>query len=40
MKRLGTAGLAERTGKRTYVVAAPKRAVKRARRFKAARVKL
>jgi hypothetical protein len=31
-KRLASAGLAERTGKRTYVVDAPKRAVKAARR--------
>jgi hypothetical protein len=40
MKRLSAAGLAERTGRRTYVVDAPKKAVKRARRFKAARAKL
>ena len=38
-RRLAAAGLAERTGRRTYVIDAPKRAVKRARRFKAARVK-
>jgi hypothetical protein len=31
-KRLAAAGYAERTGKRTYVVDAPKRAVKAARR--------
>ena len=31
-KRLAAAGYAERTGKRTYVVAAPKKVVKRARR--------
>jgi hypothetical protein len=31
-KRLLSAGLAERTGKRTYVVDAPKKAVKAARR--------
>jgi hypothetical protein len=40
MKRLAAVGLAERTGKRTYVVEAPKKAVKRARRFAAARIKL
>jgi hypothetical protein len=33
-KRLSAAGLAERTGKRTYVIDAPKRAVKAARRGK------
>jgi hypothetical protein len=31
LKRLAVAGYAERTGKRTYVVDAPKRAVKAAR---------
>jgi hypothetical protein len=31
LKRLSAAGYAERTGKRTYVVDAPKKAVKRAR---------
>jgi hypothetical protein len=31
-KRLSAAGLAERTGKRTYLVAAPKKAIRRARR--------
>jgi hypothetical protein len=31
-KRLAAAGLAERTGRRTYVVDAPKKAVKAARR--------
>jgi hypothetical protein len=40
LKRLGAVGLAERTGKRTYLVVAPKKAIKRARRFKTARVKL
>jgi hypothetical protein len=39
-RRLAAAGLAERTGRRTYVVDAPKKALKRARRFKAARIKL
>jgi hypothetical protein len=39
-KRLIAAGLAERTGRRTYVIDAPKKAVKRARRFKAKKVKL
>jgi hypothetical protein len=34
-KRLATAGLAERTGSRTYVVDAPKKAVKAARRKRA-----
>jgi hypothetical protein len=37
-RRLAAAGLAERTGARTYVVDAPKKAVKRARRFKARRI--
>jgi hypothetical protein len=39
-KRLAAAGLAQRTGRRTYVIDAPKKAVKRARRFKAKKVKL
>ncbi|MCW2986070.1 MAG: hypothetical protein JWR63_3640 [Conexibacter sp.] len=39
-KRLAAAGLAQRVGSRTYVVAAPKKARKRARRFKAAKIKL
>jgi hypothetical protein len=39
-KRLSSAGLAQRTGPRTYVIDAPKKAIKRARRFKAAKVKL
>lgn len=39
-KRLASAGLAERTGRRTYLVVAPKKAVKRARRFKAHRIVL
>jgi hypothetical protein len=34
-KRLAAAGLAERTGARTYVVRAPKKAIKAARRGKA-----
>ena len=38
-KRLSAVGLAERTGKRTYVLTAPKKAIKRARRFKAARIR-
>jgi hypothetical protein len=33
-KRLAKAGYAQRTGKRTYVVSAPKKVVKRARRGK------
>ena len=33
-KRLAAAGLAERTGKRTYRVDAPKKAIRRARRKK------
>jgi hypothetical protein len=33
-KRLAAAGYAERTGKRTYVVEAPKKVVRRARRGK------
>jgi hypothetical protein len=39
-KRLASAGLAERNGSRTYVVDAPKKAVKRARRPKGAKIKL
>ena len=39
-KRLSAVGMAERTGPRTYVIDASKKAVKRARRFKAAKVKL
>jgi hypothetical protein len=38
-QRLSAAGLAQRTGRRTYVLDAPKKAIKRARRFKAAKVK-
>jgi hypothetical protein len=38
-KRLASAGLAQRTGRRTYLVEAPKKAVKRARRFKATKIK-
>jgi hypothetical protein len=42
LKRLSAVGMAERTGKRSYVLDPdmPKKALKRARRFKAARVKL
>jgi hypothetical protein len=39
-KRLAIAGMAERTGPRRYVIDAPKKAVKRARRFRAKKVKL
>jgi hypothetical protein len=39
-KRLSAVGLAHRTGKRTYVIDAPKKAVKRARRFRAKRIDL
>jgi hypothetical protein len=39
-KRLSAVGLAQRTGKRTYVIDAPKKAIKRARRFKARRIAL
>jgi hypothetical protein len=39
-KRLSAVGLAEKTGPRTYVIDAPKKAVKRARRFKARKIKL
>jgi hypothetical protein len=39
-KRLSAVGLAERTGRRTYVIDAPKKAIKRARRFKAKRISL
>jgi hypothetical protein len=39
-KRLSAVGLAERIGRRTYVIDAPKKAIKRARRFKARKVKL
>ena len=39
-KRLAAAGLAQRTGRRTYRVDARKKAIRRARRFKAKKVKL
>ena len=39
-KRLSAVGLARRTGRRTYVIDAPKQAIKRARRFKAKKIKL
>ena len=39
-KRLSVVGLAEKTGPRTYVIDAPKKAIKRARRFKARKIKL
>ena len=39
-RRLAGAGLAERTGRRTYLIDAPKKAIKRARRFKARKVEL
>jgi hypothetical protein len=39
-KRLSAMGLAEKTGQRTYVIDAPKEAIKRARRFKAHKIKL
>jgi hypothetical protein len=39
-KRLSAVGLAEKTGSRTYVIDAPKKAIKRARRFKARKIKL
>jgi len=39
-KRLAAAGMAQRTGRRTYVIDAPKKAIKRARRFKARRIEL
>jgi hypothetical protein len=39
-KRLSAVGMAQRTGKRTYVIDAPKKAIKRARRFKARKIKL
>jgi hypothetical protein len=39
-KRLSSVGLAEKTGPRTYVIDAPKKAIKRARRFKARKIKL
>jgi len=39
-KRLAAAGMAQRTGKRAYVIDAPKKAIKRARRFKARRIEL
>jgi hypothetical protein len=39
-KRLAAVGLAQRTGRRTYVVDAPKKAIRRARRFKAKRIDL
>ena len=37
-RRLAAVGLAERTGKRTYVIDAPKKAIKRARRFTAKKI--
>jgi hypothetical protein len=40
LKRLAVAGMAERTGPRSYALDAPKQAIKRARRFKAAKIKL
>jgi len=39
-KRLSAVGMAQKTGPRTYVIDAPKKAVKRARRFKARKIKL
>jgi hypothetical protein len=39
-KRLSAVGMAQRTGRRTYVIDAPKKAIKRARRFKAHKIKL
>jgi hypothetical protein len=39
-KRLSVVGLAEQTGPRTYAIDAPKKAIKRARRFKARKIKL
>ncbi len=39
-KRLSAVGLAQKTGSRTYVIDAPKKAIKRARRFKARKVTL
>ncbi|WCB93989.1 hypothetical protein DSM104299_02717 [Baekduia alba] len=39
-KRLSAVGLAQRTGKRTYVLDAPKKAIKRARRFRAKKITL
>ena len=39
-KRLSAVGLARRTGRRTYVIDAPKQAIKRARRFKAKKITL
>jgi hypothetical protein len=42
LKRLGAVGMAERTGRRTYALdpGMPKKAMKRARRFKAKPIKL
>jgi hypothetical protein len=40
LKRLSAVGMAERAGKRTYVLDASKKAVKRARRYKAKPIKL
>jgi hypothetical protein len=39
-KRLSAVGMARRTAKRTYVLDAPKKAIKRARRFKARNIEL
>jgi hypothetical protein len=39
-KRLSAVGMAQRTGRRTYVIDATKKAMKRARRFRAKPIKL
>lgn len=39
-KRLSAVGLAQKTGPRTYMIDAPKKAIKRTRRFKAHKVTL
>jgi hypothetical protein len=39
-KRLSAVGMAERTGPRTYVIDATKKALKRARRFRAKPIRL
>jgi hypothetical protein len=39
-KRLAAVGLAHRTGRRTYLVDAPKKAIRRARRFRAKKITL
>jgi hypothetical protein len=39
-RRLSAVGMAQRTGKRTYAIDATKKAMKRARRFRAKKIKM